>query len=39
MKFDWGVGREGPSFGSERTVKLFLWQITSHRDNHMFLNL
>ena len=31
----------GPNFGSERTAELFLWQIiiTSHRDDHSFLNL
>ena len=29
----------GPNVGSERTVELFLWQITSHRDDHVFLNL
>ena len=29
----------GPNFGSKGTVGLFLWQITSHRDDHVFLNL
>ena len=28
-----------PNVGSERTVELFLWQITSHRDDLVFLNL
>ena len=32
-------GGVGPNFGSERTVELFLWQITSHRDDHVILNL
>ena len=34
---NFGLG--GPDFGSERTVELFWGQITSHRDDHMFLNL
>ena len=34
--FDW----RSPNFGSERTSCLtFVWQITSHRDDHVFLNL
>ena len=28
-----------PNFGSKGTVGLFLWQITSHREDHVFLNL
>ena len=28
-----------PNIGSEMTVELFLWQITSHRDDLVFLNL
>ena len=27
--FDGGGGGEGPNFGSERTVELFSWQVTS----------
>ena len=34
-----GGGRKGPNLGSERTVELFLWQITFHREDHAFLNL
>ena len=29
----------GGRVGSERPVELFLWQITSHTDDHVFLNL
>ena len=28
-------GGWGRNFCSERTVELFLWQITSHRDDHV----
>ena len=28
----------GGNFSSERDFELFLWQITSHKDNHVFLN-
>ena len=28
-----------PNFVSERPVEPFLWQIASHRDDHVFLNL
>ena len=31
------LGGGGPIFNSERTVELFLWQITSHRDDDVFL--
>ena len=36
--FDWG-GRGGPNFGLERTVELLRGQITSDREDDMFLNL
>ena len=32
------LGRGGTNSSSERTVESFLWQITSHKDNHVFLN-
>ena len=31
-----GGGGGGGPFFSERTVELFLWQITSYRDDHVF---
>ena len=31
-----GGGGWGRNFRSERTIELFLWQITSHRDDHVF---
>ena len=34
--FNW---ERGSGVGSERPVELFLWQITSHTDDHVFLNL
>ena len=35
-----GGGGGSPNFGSERTVELFCGnEITSHRDDHVFLNL
>ena len=30
--FCWVSGGGGPNFGSERTVELFLWQVTSPID-------
>ena len=36
--FLFGEGGGGGNFSSERDFELFLWQITSHKDNHVFLN-
>ena len=32
-------GGRGPNFGLERTVELWRGQITSDREDHVFLNL